>query len=86
MRAIAAAVTILVLSSEAALAKSPYAGMQTRPIKGAVRAQIDDLKPPRKRPRRWLPNERLPRPFDVLENYADQLHCACSKENGFKTV
>jgi len=44
MRAIAAAVTILVLSSSAALAQSPYAGMQTRPIKALSAQQIDDLK------------------------------------------
>ena len=44
MRAIAAAVTILVLASSAALAQSPYAGMQTRPIKALSSQQIDDLK------------------------------------------
>jgi len=44
MRAIAAAVTILVLSSSAALAQSPYAGMQTRPIKALSAQEIDDLK------------------------------------------
>jgi hypothetical protein len=43
MRAIAAAVTILVLTSSAALAQSPYAGMQTRPIKALSAQQIDDL-------------------------------------------
>ena len=44
MRAIAAAVTILVLTSSAALAQSPYAGMQTRPVKALSAQQIDDLK------------------------------------------
>ena len=45
MRAIAAAVTILVLSSSAALAQSPYAGMQTRPIKALSEQQIADWRP-----------------------------------------
>src|SRR5712672_3179788 len=44
MRAIAAAVTVLLLLSTAALAQSPYAGMQTRPIKALSTQQIDDLK------------------------------------------
>jgi len=57
MRAIAAAVTILVLfPSSAALAQSPYAGMQTRPIKALSAQQIDDLKAAAERAWRWLPN------------------------------
>jgi hypothetical protein len=44
MRALAAAVTILILTASAALAQSPYAGMQTRPIKALSAQQIDDLK------------------------------------------
>jgi hypothetical protein len=44
MRAVAAAVTILTLASTAALAQSPYAGMQSRPIKALSAQQIDDLK------------------------------------------
>src|SRR5437879_5044614 len=44
MKAIAVAVTILVLASSAGLAQSPYAGMQTRSIKALSTQQIDDLK------------------------------------------
>jgi hypothetical protein len=44
MRALAAGVTILILTSTAAPAQSPYAGMQTRPIKALSAQQIDDLK------------------------------------------
>src|SRR6478735_6009402 len=44
MRALAAAVTILILAATAASAQSPYAGMQTRPIKALSAQQIDDLK------------------------------------------
>jgi len=44
MKAIAAAVAILAVTSSAALAQSPYAGMQTRPIKALSAQQIDDLK------------------------------------------
>jgi hypothetical protein len=44
MRALAAAVTILILAAIAAPAQSPYAGMQTRPIKALSAQQIDDLK------------------------------------------
>ena len=44
MRALAAAVTFLILASSASLAQSPYAGMQTRPIKALSSQQIDDLK------------------------------------------
>ena len=44
MRAIAAAVTVLVLTSTATLAQSPYSGMQTRPIKALSAQEIDDLK------------------------------------------
>lgn len=43
MRALAAAVTFLILASSASLAQSPYAGMQTRPIKALSSQQIDDL-------------------------------------------
>jgi Spy/CpxP family protein refolding chaperone len=44
MRAIAVAATVLILTSAATLAQSPYAGMQTRPIKALSAQQIDDLK------------------------------------------
>jgi hypothetical protein len=44
MRAVATAAAILILASTAALAQSPYAGMQTRPIKALSAQQIDDLK------------------------------------------
>src|SRR5260221_6011382 len=44
MKAIAAAATIMTLASAAALAQSPYAGMQTRPIKALSTQQIDDLR------------------------------------------
>jgi hypothetical protein len=37
-------VAVLILASTAALAQSPYAGMQTRPIKALSVQQIDDLK------------------------------------------
>jgi hypothetical protein len=40
----AMAVAVLMLASTAALAQSPYAGMQTRPIKALSTQQIDDLK------------------------------------------
>src|SRR6266536_386214 len=44
MKAIAAAATILILASTASLAQSPYAGMQTRPIKALSTQQVDDLR------------------------------------------
>ena len=44
MRAIVAVATALIFTSIAALAQSPYAGMQTRPIKALSAQQIDDLK------------------------------------------
>ncbi|MGH6712934.1 MAG: Spy/CpxP family protein refolding chaperone [Bradyrhizobium sp.] len=44
MNAITAAASILILASTATLAQSPYAGMQTRPIKALSTQQIDDLK------------------------------------------
>ena len=44
MKSIVAAITILILASGAAPAQSPYAGMQTRPIKALSAQQIDDLK------------------------------------------
>lgn len=44
MRALAIAATVLILTSTATLAQSPYAGMQTRPIKALSAQQIDDLK------------------------------------------
>jgi Spy/CpxP family protein refolding chaperone len=44
MKTIAAAITILVLASTAALAQSPYAGMQSRAIKALSAQQIDDLR------------------------------------------
>lgn len=43
MKAIPTAITILVLASSAVPAQSPYAGMQTRPIKALSVQQIDDL-------------------------------------------
>ena len=43
MKTVAAAVTILILASSAALAQSSYAGMQTRSIKALSAQQIDDL-------------------------------------------
>ena len=43
MKAIAAAISIMVLASTAAFAQSPYAGMQTRHIKALSSQQIDDL-------------------------------------------
>ena len=44
MKTIVAAITILVFASSALPAQSPYAGMQTRPIKALSVQQIDDLK------------------------------------------
>ncbi len=44
MKAIAVVVAILALASITASAQSPYAGMQTRPIKALSSQQIDDLK------------------------------------------
>jgi hypothetical protein len=44
MKAIATAITILALASTAALAQSPYAGMQSRSIKALSAQQIDDLR------------------------------------------
>ena len=44
MKAIATAITVLALASTAALAQSPYAGMQGRSIKALSVQQIDDLK------------------------------------------
>jgi len=44
MRGIAVTATVLILTSIAALAQSPYAGMQTRSIKALSGQQIDDLK------------------------------------------
>jgi Spy/CpxP family protein refolding chaperone len=44
MKVIAAAATLLILASTASLARSPYAGMQTRSIKALSTQQIDDLK------------------------------------------
>jgi len=44
MKAIATAISILAFASTAALAQSPYAGMQTRSIKALSAQQIDDLK------------------------------------------
>ena len=44
MKAVAAAISIMVLASTAAFAQSPYAGMQTRHIKALSSQQIDDLK------------------------------------------
>ena len=44
MKAIAAAIGFLALASTAALAQSPYAGMQSRSIKALSTQQIDDLK------------------------------------------
>jgi Spy/CpxP family protein refolding chaperone len=44
MKAIAATIGILALASTAALAQSPYAGMQTRSIKALSAQQIDDLR------------------------------------------
>jgi Spy/CpxP family protein refolding chaperone len=44
MKTIATAITILVLASTAALAQSPYAGMQSRTIKALSAQQIDDLR------------------------------------------
>ncbi|MBA2399200.1 MAG: periplasmic heavy metal sensor [Bradyrhizobium sp.] len=44
MKTITAAVIILALASTAALAQSPYAGMQSRPIKALSAQQVDDLK------------------------------------------
>ena len=44
MKAVAVAVSIFALASTVASAQSPYAGMQTRPIKALSAQQIDDLK------------------------------------------
>jgi hypothetical protein len=44
MKAVAIVVSMLALASTAASAQSPYAGMQTRPIKALSAQQIDDLK------------------------------------------
>jgi hypothetical protein len=44
MKAVAIAVSMLALASTAVPAQSPYAGMQTRPIKALSTEQIDDLK------------------------------------------
>ena len=44
MKAVAAAISIMVLASTAAVAQSPYAGMQTRHIKALSSQQIDDLR------------------------------------------
>src|SRR4051794_35718377 len=44
MKTIATAITILALASSAALAQSPYAGMQSRSIKALSAQQIDDLR------------------------------------------
>ena len=44
MKAIAAAIAILAVALTAAPAQSPYAGMQTRPIKALSTQQIDDLR------------------------------------------
>lgn len=44
MKAVATTITILILASTAALAQSPYAGMQTRSIKALSTQQIDDLR------------------------------------------
>lgn len=44
MKAVAIAISMLALASTAASAQSPYAGMQTRPIKALSAQQIDDLK------------------------------------------
>ena len=44
MKAVAATVTIFALASTAALAQSPYAGMQSRSIKALSVQQIEDLK------------------------------------------
>jgi hypothetical protein len=44
MKAVATTITILILASTAAPAQSPYAGMQTRPIKALSAQQIDDLR------------------------------------------
>jgi Spy/CpxP family protein refolding chaperone len=44
MKAVATTITFLILASTAAPAQSPYAGMQTRPIKALSAQQIDDLR------------------------------------------
>jgi len=44
MKAVAIAVSMFALAFTAASAQSPYAGMQTRPIKALSAQQIDDLK------------------------------------------
>ena len=44
MKAVATTITILILTSTAAPAQSPYAGMQTRSIKALSTQQVDDLR------------------------------------------
>src|SRR5882724_4734760 len=44
MKAVTIAIGMIALASTAAWAQSPYAGMQTRPIKALSAQQIDDLK------------------------------------------
>ncbi|MBR1198075.1 periplasmic heavy metal sensor [Bradyrhizobium sp. AUGA SZCCT0240] len=44
MKIVATAITVLALASTAAMAQSPYAGMQGRSIKALSAQQIDDLR------------------------------------------
>ena len=85
MKAVAIAITMLVLASTAAPAQSPYAGMQTRPIKALSAQQIEDLKAGRGMGLALAAElNGYPGPSHVLE-LSERLALSPRKRNGFKS-
>ena len=81
MKAVAAAVSILILGSASASAQSPYAGMQTRQIKALSGQQIDDLKAGRGMSLALAAElNGYPGPAHILE-LADKLELSASQQD-----